>query len=109
MAPDPQPARELEEAAVLAARQRLVGLVDAGPLEIVDPLAPDRKVGKAYVYPTDRGWEVSGFYRRNETDLWHPYLMHLDGSLHRTYLKISDQDPRLVRAGSEDPSLDVLP
>lgn len=108
-APIQSAAREQEEAAVLAARQQLVDIVAAGALEIVDPLAPDRVVGKAYVYPADDGWEVSGFYRRDATDLWHPYFIRLDETFARTYLKVSDQDPRLIDAASRDPGLDVLP
>ena len=46
--------------------------------EIVDPINTDRDVGKAYIYPIDKTWQVSGFYRRDYNDSWHPWLMTLD-------------------------------
>ena len=67
-ATDPEPARQraVEEAVVLESRQILLSYVfPEGELQLVDPLAPDRKVGKAYVWPVDSGWEVSGYYRRD--------------------------------------------
>jgi len=82
--------RALQENVVLASRALLQTTLDIGELELVDPLAPDRVVGKAYVYPAGVGWEVSGFYRRDARDLWHPYLVTLDSSLQLEHLKISD-------------------
>ncbi len=75
-------------------------------LEIVDPLAPQPKVGKVYVYPEDSGWSVSGYYRRNENDSWHSYLMSLDGELGLQTLKLSDKS--LAHRAIEDTSLDVV-
>jgi hypothetical protein len=83
-------ARALEESVVLASRELLAATLAVGPLEVVDPLLPDRIVGKAYVYPAAAGWEVSGFYRRNALDLWHPYLVTLNESLQLAQVKISD-------------------
>ena len=77
----------------------------ADGLEIVDPLAPDRKVGKVYVYRDGEGWQVSGYYRRESADAWHPFLMSLDENHSMTSLKV--QDPAL--AESENPLVDVLP
>jgi len=99
----------LEEQVVTRTRNILVETVASGQLEIVDPLAPDRRVGKVYIYPGAAGWEISGYYRRDETDLWHPYLMQLDEARELVHLKISDQDPALVERGSNDPLLDVMP
>ncbi len=84
----------------------LVGTLDVGVLEIIDPMSPDRKVGKAYVYSTDSGWQVSGFYRRDDNDLWHPYLMELDKDLSLLRLKVSDGS-LLYR--NKEPLLEVLP
>ena len=67
--------RDAQERAVLASRELLVEAVGAASLEIVDPLAPDRAVGKGYIYEQEPGWAVSGFYRRDEGDRWHPYLL----------------------------------
>ncbi len=105
--PTPRTERQLEETAVIAARNLLESELAIGAVEIVDPLAPGRKVGKAYVYRSDGGWEVSGYYRRDAEDLWHPYLMALDNSLMLTHLKLSD--PALVGTGADGPRLEILP
>ena len=108
---DPQPREERlrQESAVLESRNLLQDVVASGQLEIVDPLSPDRKVGKVYVYPATAGWEVSGYYRRSETDLWHPFLLSLDENLVLQHLKISDQDQALIDRGTSDSRLEVVP
>ena len=105
--PAPRLERQQQEATVLAAREQLQGVVNAGEVEVVDPLAPDRKVGKVYVYRAGDGWEVSGFYRRDENDRWHPYLMSLDASNGMTYLKV--RDPALAAEAGDNDRLEVLP
>ena len=99
--------RAAEESIVLAAREILYDTLAIGELEIVDPLNPNRKVGKVYVYAEAPGWAVSGFYRRNDQDRWHPYLMALssDGSLQR--LKV--QDPGLLHKAAGNPLIEVIP
>lgn len=87
---EPRNQRMQEEAVVTEARYLLQSTLEIGALEIVDPLAPDRVVGKTYVYPRDDGWDVSGFYRRDENDLWHPYLIALDANLALMQLRVSD-------------------
>jgi hypothetical protein len=82
--------RMQEETVVNASRSLLESTLAIGALQIVDPLAPDRVVGKAYIYPRDDNWEVSGFYRRDGNDLWHPYLVTLDADLTLVRLKVSD-------------------
>lgn len=108
---DPRPGlqREREEAVVLASREVLRAYVEpAADLQIVDPLAPDRKVGKVYIYPADEGgWEVSGHYKRSERDRWHPYLMRLDGASTLLELAVRDDDPRLRRKSATDPKLSI--
>jgi len=96
-----------QETAVLASRDLLQQVLDIGALQLVDPLAPDRVVGKSYVYPDNQGWQVSGFYRRSASDLWHPYLLSMDTSLHLVHLKISDT-ALLARSG-QDSRLEILP
>ena len=103
----PRAERQLQEMVVASSRDLLEETLGLGRLEIVDALAPDRKVGKAYVYRTADGWELSGYYRRHENDLWHPYLMTLDSSEAMTHLKISD--PNLLDRATDDPALEVLP
>jgi hypothetical protein len=103
----PRIERQEQERVVVASREHLHATLDLGQLELVDPLSPDRVVGKAYVYPAGDGWEVSGFYRRDDQDLWHPYLVTLDASTKLTHLKISDT-PLLDRSG-EAGVLEVLP
>lgn len=103
---EPRNQRMQEETVVTEARFLLQSTLNIGALEIVDPLAPDRVVGKAYVYPQADGWDVSGFYRRGENDLWHPYLIALDANLALVHLRVSDS-ALLDRNGDE--MLEVLP
>ena len=105
--PAPRAERVLQESVVAISRDLLVEKLAIGDIEIVDAIAPDRKVGKTYVYRADQGWEVSGYYRRSENDLWHPYLMLLDGSTALIHLKISDG--ALLDRATDDTALEVLP
>ncbi len=105
--PAPRAERVLQESVVATSRDLLVEKLAIGDIEIVDAIAPDRKVGKTYVYRADQGWEVSGYYRRSEYDLWHPYLMLLDGSTALIHLKISDG--ALLDRATDDTALEVLP
>ena len=105
--PAPRMERQLQEAAVLAAREQLQEIAASGELEVVDPLAPDRKVGKVYVYRAGDGWEVSGFYRRNEDDRWHAFLMTLDAGNANTHLKV--RDTAFAEAAAKDDRLEALP
>jgi len=112
MATDPLPARQkvLEEAVVLEARQILGSYVLPGEtLQLVDPLAPDRKVGKAYIWPVEEGWDVSGFYRRDKNDRWHPYLMSLDSDAQLRSLAVSDSNQRLIGMSAQDSKFSAVP
>jgi len=109
---DPEPAerRRLEEAVVAESREILASYVSPGrELQLVDPLAPNRKIGKVYIWPNDRGWEVSGYYRRDETDLWHPYLMQLDERAELVSLAVKDGNPRLMGLSAQDERLSAVP
>lgn len=99
--------REVEERAVLQSRQMLSERLSLPDLQVVDPLATDRKVGKVYVYPIGDGWDVSGYYRRNDDDRWHAYLLSMSSGFTLTSLKIDDDDPALVALAASDPLLDV--
>jgi hypothetical protein len=103
--PAPRAERQLEEAVVLDARNYLIEQL--GVVEIVDPLAPGRAIGKSYVYRASAGWEVSGYYRRDDSDRWHAFLMSLDDARNVTHLKV--QDSQLAERASEDPMLEVSP
>jgi hypothetical protein len=107
-APDLRIDRDREVAVVHAARDALGSQLGVPVLETVDPLAPRRSVGKAYIYPADSGWEVSGYYRRGKGDRWHPFLMRLDAALGLIHLKVHDDDPDLARRAANDPRLEVL-
>ena len=107
---DPEPARQRarEEAVVISAREILKSYVPAdGEIEIVDPLAMNRVAGKVYIYPTDNGWEVSGYYRRNESDRWHPFLMSLNANIDLVSLSVRDADENLGAAADDDPKFSV--
>jgi hypothetical protein len=88
--PVPRAQREAEERAVLAARDVLGERIGSDDLQIVDPLSPNRKVGKVYVYAEAPGWAVSGFYRRDDADPWHAYLVYLDQALALHSFKAED-------------------
>ena len=94
--PGPRAQRQAETAAVAASRALLRREVGAGGLDIVDPLSPDRRVGKVYVYPEAPGWAISGYYRRGEGDRWHPYLVRLTDDLELHAFKAGD-DALIVR------------
>jgi len=101
--------RVLQIGVVDAAREHLATAIANEDLQIVDPVAPNRKVGKVYVYPEGDAWAVSGYYRRGDTERWHPYLMSLDSELKFKSLKAQDSDPALLERARLDPRLDVQP
>ena len=107
---DPEPAlqRAREESVVMSAREILQKYVSGGQqLQIVDPLATDRSVGKSYIYPTDSGWEVSGHYRRYGSDRWHPFLMTLDRNVGLVALSVRDDDERIGVIARDEPKFSV--
>jgi len=101
--------RVLQISVVEAAREHLKTAIGDDGLEIVDPVSPDRKVGKVYVYPEGSAWSVSGYYRRNDDDSWHPFLMSLDAALGPGLLKIQDSDARLLERAQTDSLLEISP
>lgn len=108
--PRPRQERKQQEAVVRASRDILRGyLEETDGLQIVDPLAPDRKVGKVYIYPAGHGWDVSGHYKRGDGDRWHPYLMRLDADSRLVLLSVRDDDPRLRQQAVQDPKLATEP
>jgi hypothetical protein len=108
--PEPTLQKVIEEAVVMEARLLLLSYVlPGGELQLVDPLAPDRKVGKTYIWPVESGWEVSGFYRRDQQDRWHPFLMNLDASSQLTLLAVQDSNERLIGMSARDPKFSAVP
>lgn len=105
--PELRAERATEERVVETSRIVLRSVLASDALEIVDPLSPDRKVGKVYVYAEDPGWAVSGYYRRGDEDGWHPYLMTLTARLELVRLKA--QDAGLLDRAAADPRLEILP
>ena len=101
--------RVLQIGVVEAAREHLATTIDVADLQIVDPVSPNRKVGKVYVYPEGDVWAVSGYYRREDTERWHPYLMSLDAELRFKALKAQDNDPGLLERAQMDPRLEIRP
>ncbi len=100
-------ARQAEEHAVIRARELLAERLSIADLQVVDPLATDRKVGKVYIYPTDDGWDISGYYRRDDNDSWHAYLMSVSSSLQLRSLKVDDDDPALAALAESDPDVEM--
>ena len=105
--PNRRTEREEQDQVVVASRSVVKNKLALGDIELVDPLAPQRKVGKVYIYPVSDGWEVSGYYRRNEDDRWHPYLLTLSEELSLVYLKVQDADVSLANLSKSDPILEV--
>ncbi len=101
--------RRRQEDAVLQARELLIERAGLEGPEIVDPLNPQRRVGKVYIYPNEGGWEVSGYYRRDEDDAWHPYLIVTDVESNVILIKVGDEDPALAALAEADPLFEVLP
>lgn len=109
---DPEPAlqRAREEAVVMSARDILGSYVAPGAeIEIVDPVSPNRKVGKVFIYPAGGGWEISGHYRRDQNDPWHPYLMSLNGDAGLESLVVRDGNDRLIDMSAQDPKFSAVP
>ena len=109
---DPEPGlqRAREEVIVMVARDILQSYVSPGnAIEIVDAVSPASKVGKSYIYPTDDDWELSGHYRRDENDRWHPYLMVLNGDAGLKSLAVQDGNDRLIGMSAQDPKLSAVP
>lgn len=109
---DPEPARQRaqEIAVVRAATAVLAATLPAGgSLETVDPLNPNRAIGKSYVYPAGTGWEVSGYYRRGEQDAWHPWLMSLDAGHQLATLSVRDDSADIARLAASDARVSVMP
>lgn len=108
--PLPRQKRVQEEAVVAQVRDILKNIVAPNStLQFVDPVQPDRKIGKVYIYPTDYGWEVSGYYRRGEQDPWHPWLMSMDASMQLQKLSVKDRDSQLIALAAENPKFSAVP
>lgn len=105
--PAPKMERERQELAVAESRRVLADALSIGDLELVDALTPNRRVGKVYIYPIADGWEISGYYRRDENDRWHPYLMSLSQSLELETIKVRDSEDALVERAEKNPKLSV--
>ena len=103
--PDSREERAREEQVVQISRSLLSSIVESDSLEIVDPLAPNRKVGKVYVFAEAPGWAVSGYYRRSGGDRWHPYLMRLTENFDLYRLKV--QDEALAERAAADATLEI--
>ncbi len=107
--PEGREERSLQIAVVESSRALIATVIDVETLEIVDPVSPDRKVGKVYVYPEGEGWAVSGYYRREEGDRWHPYLMLLRADHSLISLKLQDKSSQLLERAESDPLLEISP
>jgi len=107
--PEGRVERALQESVVGASRGHLRSAVGIDSLEIVDPLAPNRKAGKVYIYAEGDGWAVSGYYRRDEIDRWHPFLMTLNTDQSLSFLKLQDRDQQLIERAASDPLLEINP
>jgi len=99
--------RAQQERVVVISRNYLRLAIGEQSIEVVDALLPNRKVGRVYVYPEVDGWAVSGYYRRDEEDRWHPYLMSISSELVMTSLKMQDTNPQLAERAAADPLLEI--
>lgn len=107
--PEKRAERAEQERIVLHSRSLLAAKLGIDDPEIVDPLAPQRSVGKVYIYPgRDGSWEISGYYRRDADDRWHPYLMTLAADESLRLLKVQDTDAEIAARTVRDPALEVV-
>ena len=87
--PAPRLQRQTEEKIVSYARKSFFQLLElTEQTKVIDPLNPDRKVGKTYLASSENGWQVSGFFRRDDLEHWYPWLMNLDNDLNIVELRI---------------------
>ncbi|MEQ8207059.1 MAG: hypothetical protein RIA65_12840, partial [Woeseia sp.] len=101
--PLPKEQRRQEEVIVMAAREILLSYIGRErTVDLVDPVAPNRKIGKVYIYPADGGWQVSGHYRRDGEMRWHPWLMTLNAQRQLIALDVQDQSPDLISIAASD-------
>lgn len=107
--PEGREERVLEESIVESSRGYLTTTLGIDSLEIVDPLSPNRKVGKVYVYPEGDNWAVSGHYRRSADDHWHPYLIVLGADRSLGSLKLQDGELQLIERAASDPRIEIVP
>ena len=69
--PVPKMERERQERAVVESRRLLADTLSISDFELVDPLTPNRKVGKVYIYPIAAVyWGVKGDF----VDFWDAML-----------------------------------
>ncbi len=106
--PDKRVKHDEQERVVELSREILKHTLEIHDLQLVDPLAPQRKVGKVYIYPLENGWEISGYYRRDDDDRWHPYLLRLSAGLSLRSLKVQDADSGLAQIAAMNPLVEVL-
>jgi len=106
--PERRDERARQERIVLLARDLLASSLRLENPDIVDPVSPQRKVGKSYIYSATAGWEISGYYRRNENDEWHPYLLTLGADNSLLHLKVQDSAGEIAELARSDPRLEVL-
>lgn len=99
--------REQQERVVLLSRSILAARLQLTDPQIVDALATNRRVGKVYIYPVAAGWEVSGYYRRDDSDRWHPYLLSISQQDELLKLKVKDKDPQLQVLARTDPLIEL--
>ncbi len=107
--PGPREERLEQERIVRLARSVVETELGLGGAEFVDPLFPERSVGKVYVYRIDDGWQVSGYYRRDESDEWHPWLATIGSDDALRQLRFGDSDSALVERAAADARLEALP
>jgi hypothetical protein len=105
--PPDRSARVREERVVMQARETLRARLQLGESNVIDPLQPDRKIGKVYVYPVEGGWEVSGYYRRANGSPWYPWLMRLDNDEQLVTLKLDGNDRAIQAIAESDPAIEI--
>lgn len=77
-------------------------------IKIIDPLNPNRKIGKSYIFPSDNGWEISGYYKKTDHDNWHPWLISLNSANELVSITVKDDSPRIKKKSIEDPFLLIV-
>ena len=90
-------------------RSIIKSYIDISPdIEIIDPLNPNRKIGKSYIFPSDNGWEISGYYKKTDYDNWHPWLISLNSVNELVSITVKDDNLRINKKSIEDPFLLIV-
>ena len=90
---------------IAATNGHVWGRTADGPWEVRKAVRELVQAGVDFIKTAASG----GFYRRDESDSWHPYLMGLNSELELRSLKLQDNEPGLLERAALNPLLEISP